>query len=208
MMAQAGATFNVRGIQPFHNPGTPSVLNMCQRNLGMDLSSGARILLVPSLTRGWSLKTCCRVLPTSNGVVRTDAIAPDMAPAVKLSVNVAVWFSRLCDLARARLRGPSVSRLRPRDFSRASVSLPLIVSYPHQYIPEKGTSRQRVNVRPLQSVVYPWDCTMSPIPLRVSEKCPAAVTDVLACIRVLNISIGLTTIAATIRAIDPATSGA
>src|ERR1700694_4423180 len=116
MIAQAGATFNVRGTHPFHNPGKPSTLKICHKNLGIERSSGANALIEPLVVVDLSLNTCWRVFPTSKGVVRTDATAPDKAPAAKLSVNVAAWSSLLCDLLRARLRGPSLLKLRPRDF--------------------------------------------------------------------------------------------
>ena len=90
MIAQAGAIFRVRGTQPLHNPERPSVLKMCHKNLGIDLSSGARILLTPSTDGLVSLKTCRLVFPTSKGIVNTEATAPDPAPAMKLSVNVVV----------------------------------------------------------------------------------------------------------------------
>jgi hypothetical protein len=89
MIAQAGATFNVLGTQPLQSPAIPSSLKMCQRNLGMDRSSGANTFAAPE-DGPVSWKTCRRVFPTSNGVVTTDAIAPDVAPATKLSTNVAL----------------------------------------------------------------------------------------------------------------------
>jgi hypothetical protein len=146
-------------------------------------------------------------LPTSNGVVRIDATAPDVAPAMKLSMKVSLWFSRLWDLLLARLLDPSTDRSCPRPRSLASVRRLLMLSYPHQYIPENGTSLHRVKVRPRQSEVYPDTDTISPMPFTVSAKWPPPV-DRLACILVLNISIGLTTPAANVLATVPATNGA
>ena len=42
---------------------------------------------------GSSCRTWRRVLPTSKGVVMTEAKAPERAPAVKLTRKVEVWLS-------------------------------------------------------------------------------------------------------------------
>jgi hypothetical protein len=68
---------------------------MCHKNLGIDNSSGASIFPALEIELAGSANTCRRVFPTSNGVVMIEATAPEDAPAMKLSVNVAVWFSRL-----------------------------------------------------------------------------------------------------------------
>jgi hypothetical protein len=90
MIAHAGATLSVLGIQPLHSPANPSVLKMCHKNLGIDLSSGAKIFAAPGACAVDSTNTCRLVLPTSNGIVKIEATAPDDAPAMKLSVKVAV----------------------------------------------------------------------------------------------------------------------
>jgi hypothetical protein len=90
MIAHAGATFKVRGIHPLHRPENPSCLKICHKNLGIDNSSGASVFPAVEIELAGSANTCRRVFPTSNGVVRIEATAPDVAPAMKLSVKVAV----------------------------------------------------------------------------------------------------------------------
>ena len=75
-------------------------------------------------------------------------------------------------------------------------------------MPLKGTSLHIVSVKPRQSDVYPCAFTIFLKPTSVSAKTPVSLVDVAACILVLNISIGLMTLAAATRAIDPAIKGA
>ncbi|KAL2255220.1 hypothetical protein VTK26DRAFT_3848 [Humicola hyalothermophila] len=146
-------------------------------------------------------------------MVTTLANAPDAAPATKLSAKVSAWFSPPCEWCRSRASFA---------LSRRPVSRPRIVSYPHQYMPEKGTSRHSVSVRPRHSARYPCAATISWTPRNVSARCPpllwgpsapaaaaaAAVLPDAACRRVRNSSIGLTAVAASTRAAEPAISGA
>ena len=67
------------------------------------------------------LRTCCLVFPTSKGVVTIAATAPEVAPAMKLSTNVAVWFSLLLERLRWRVWLLCGSNVRPRWRSRTSV---------------------------------------------------------------------------------------
>lgn len=142
MMAQLGATLSVRGIHPLHRPWTPSVLKISHSRRAMWRCG-------PSASRyTWVL-----VLPTSKGVVTMEAKAPERAPDAKLSRNVSVWFSGIC--ARRSACEAFQSTGLPFLCSRTSDSRDRIASYPHQYSPEKGTSLQRVNVKPLHKDVYP-----------------------------------------------------
>lgn len=75
-------------------------------------------------------------------------------------------------------------------------------------MPLNGTSLHMVKVSPRQSDVYPCEWTIVRSPVSVSANTPVPLPDVAACIRVLNISIGLMTLAAATRAIDPAIRGA
>ena len=60
----------------------------------MERSSGLRASLGKVFCCwGSSCRTWRRVLPTSKGVVMTEAKAPERAPAVKLTRKVEVWLS-------------------------------------------------------------------------------------------------------------------
>jgi hypothetical protein len=70
-----------------------------------------------------------------------------------------------------------------------------------------------VSVRPVQRLLTPFSPIISLIPFAVSLKYETEAVEpfgceCVACILVLNISIGLTAIAANILAVDPANNGA
>lgn len=117
-MAHAGATFMHRAAQPRNRPVSPSSRKIWSRNFGIDNCSGrvtdatvddvVVVVLIfaneedvneedvveedelSSASSPMCRNTCCRVLPTSNGVVIRADTAPATAPEVKLSTNTTI----------------------------------------------------------------------------------------------------------------------
>lgn len=209
IIAHAGATFRHRATQPRKSPAVPSSRKMCIRNFGNESCSGRRFatVLPPDTAEGGDASpmcrnTCCRVFPTSNGVVTNAAREPDVAPAIKLSMNVGASGSSGCSCAAGNI-------CCPWALLRASMRRVFTSSYPHQYKPENGTSRHIVRVNPRQSELYPLTWVIWYRSSRVSLKCPVPEPEPeVACSRVRNISMGLMADAAAILAVVPATNGA
>ncbi|KAF3921952.1 hypothetical protein ABW20_dc0102811 [Dactylellina cionopaga] len=161
------------------------------------------------------LQTCRLVLPTSKGVVTNAAMAPLVAPATNESVKIALSSSvtKTSLSTRCRSIGPRWCFLPYLSCAKKALTL----SYPHQYIPENGTSLQSVNIRPLHSDVTPsWATmllTLIIVCLNAETLSPGAAEAPTfgcdaACNLVLNSSNGAITVAAIVLAILPATKGA
>jgi hypothetical protein len=76
MIAHEGAIFNSLGSNPTYKAPNPSYLTISFMNFSIDLSDAA----VNELLFVGSLLICNLVLPTSNGLVKTAAIEPEIDP--------------------------------------------------------------------------------------------------------------------------------